>query len=337
MLDLPNIVDSIKKAIKNSENLQQLDDVRVKCLGKNGELTKILKNLGTLPKVERPKVGDAVNKAKKEIQKFLNERRDCFNNKELQSKLDAQSIDVTLPGRGFGFGSLHPVMQVRDQIADFFSKLGFVIESGPEIEDDWHNFTALNMPENHPARDMQDTFYFSKGTLLRTHTSPVQIRYMQNNIPPMRVISHGRVYRTDFDATHTPMFHQTEGFLIDHSVSFADLKGILSSFLQDFFDKKLKIRFRPSYFPFTEPSAEVDITCVLCDGEGCRVCSETGWLEVLGCGMIHPNVLQSGNIDSEKYMGFAFGLGIDRLTMLYYGIDDLRLLFENDIRFLQQF
>ncbi|WP_455218924.1 phenylalanine--tRNA ligase subunit alpha, partial [Kaarinaea lacus] len=256
---------------------------------------------------------------------------------ELDARLTAEAVDVTLPGRGQETGGLHPVTMTLQRIEKMFSQLGFEIAEGPEIEDDYHNFEALNIPESHPARAMHDTFYFDERTVLRTHTSPVQIRVMKDKAPPLRVIAPGRVYRCDSDLTHTPMFHQVEGFLVDEDVSFAQLKGVLDEFLRNFFERDLAVRFRPSYFPFTEPSAEADIQCVMCNGAGCRVCSHTGWLEVLGCGMVHPNVFKHVGIDSEKYTGYAFGMGVERLAMLRYGVNDLRLFFENDLRFLQQF
>ena len=255
----------------------------------------------------------------------------------LSEKLASESIDVTLPGRGEHTGGLHPVTRTRQRIEDFFVRLGYDVAEGPEVEDDFHNFEALNIPGHHPARAMHDTFYFGDGRLLRTHTSSVQIHSMEKQAPPLRIICPGRVYRCDSDLTHTPMFHQVEGLLIDQDVSFADLKGVLQCFLREYFEKELNVRFRPSYFPFTEPSAEVDIECVICDGKGCRVCSHTGWLEVLGCGMVHPNVFAHTGVDAEQYSGFAFGMGVERLAMLRYGVNDLRLFFENDIKFLKQF
>jgi phenylalanyl-tRNA synthetase alpha chain len=278
-----------------------------------------------------------INNAKQALQQAIESRKAVLEKAALQQRLAAEKIDVTLPGRGLQRGGLHPVTRTLDRIERLFSAAGFESVQGPEIEDDYHNFEALNIPEHHPARAMHDTFYFDAHLLLRTHTSPVQIRTMEQGEPPMKIIAPGRVYRCDSDLTHTPMFHQVEGFLVDQNVSFADLKGILYDFLSSFFERELKLRFRPSYFPFTEPSAEVDIECVICTGEGCRVCSHTGWLEVLGCGMIHPEVFRHVGIDSEKYSGYAFGMGVERLTMLRYGVNDLRLFFENDLRFLKQF
>lgn len=323
--------------VENTKNRQDLDHIRVQYLGKKGALTEIMKQLGSLPNEEKPKLGQAVNEAKNKLQMAITTRLDVLNAIELAQKLAAEKIDVTLSGIGHEQGTLHPVSTSMQRIEEFFSKMGFAIEYGPEVEDDSHNFEALNIPDHHPARAMHDTFYFNPSTVLRTHTSGVQIRTMEKQEPPIRMIAPGRVYRCDSDMTHTPMFHQVEGLWIDEKVSFADLKGMLNAFLNTFFEKDLKMRFRPSYFPFTEPSAEADMECVMCEGQGCRVCKQTGWLEVLGCGMVHPNVLKAGGIDSEKYRGFAFGMGVERLTMLRYGINDLRLFFENDLRFLKQF
>ncbi|WP_151192661.1 phenylalanine--tRNA ligase subunit alpha [Cysteiniphilum sp. JM-1] len=323
--------------VENTKNRQDLDHIRVQYLGKKGELTEIMKQLGSLPNEEKPKLGQAVNEAKNKLQMAITARLDVLNAIELAQKLAAEKIDVTLSGIGHEQGTLHPVSTSMQRIEEFFSKMGFAIEYGPEVEDDYHNFEALNIPDHHPARAMHDTFYFNPNTVLRTHTSGVQIRTMEKQEPPIRMIAPGRVYRCDSDMTHTPMFHQVEGLWIDEKASFADLKGLLNAFLNAFFEKDLKMRFRPSYFPFTEPSAEADMECVMCEGQGCRVCKQTGWLEVLGCGMVHPNVLKAGGIDNEKYRGFAFGMGVERLTMLRYGINDLRLFFENDLRFLKQF
>ncbi len=323
--------------VENTKNKQDLDHIRVQYLGKKGELTEIMKQLGSLPNEEKPKLGQAVNEAKNKLQMAISARLDVLNAIELAQKLAAEKIDVTLSGIGHEQGTLHPVSTSMQRIEDFFSKMGFAIEYGPEVEDDYHNFEALNIPDHHPARAMHDTFYFNPNAVLRTHTSGVQIRTMEKQQPPIRMIAPGRVYRCDSDMTHTPMFHQVEGLWIDEKASFADLKGLLNTFLNAFFEKDLKMRFRPSYFPFTEPSAEADMECVMCEGKGCRVCKQTGWLEVLGCGMVHPNVLKAGGINSEKYRGFAFGMGVERLTMLRYGINDLRLFFENDLRFLKQF
>jgi phenylalanyl-tRNA synthetase alpha chain len=312
--------------------------VRVQYLGKKGLLTEQLKQLGKLPAEERPQAGQAINVAKKQVQQAIEARKEALQNAALAEALASERIDVTLPGRGHGAGGLHPVTRTLQRIEQLFSSMGFESAEGPEIEDDYHNFEALNIPAHHPARAMHDTFYIDAHRVLRTHTSPVQIRVMEERKPPFRIIASGRVYRCDSDLTHTPMFHQVEGLLVDENVSFADLKGLLDEVLKDFFERDdLAVRFRPSYFPFTEPSAEVDIECVICSGEGCRVCSHSGWLEVLGCGMVHPNVFAHVNVDNEAYTGLAFGMGVERLTMLKYGVDDLRLFFENDLRFLQQF
>lgn len=335
---LQTIISNTEQAILQAQNLFALDQIRVHVLGKKGQLTEYLKSLGNLPAEERPKVGQAVNQAKTQIESLIKQRENTLREIELTEKLNKENVDITLPGRGQSIGSLHPVTRTRERIESFFKQVGFSVAEGPEIEDEQHNFAALNIPEHHPARAMHDTFYFGNGLLLRTHTSPVQIRVMEQTKPPIKVIAPGRVYRCDSDLTHTPMFHQIEGLLIDERANFAELKGLLIDFLQHFFEREnLATRFRAAYFPFTEPSAEVDIQCVMCVGKGCRICKQTGWLEVLGCGMVHPNVLQAVNIDSEQYQGYAFGMGLDRLTMLRYSIPDLRMMFENDLRFLQQF
>jgi len=312
--DLKQLVEQAEKRINEANDLAALDQVRVQYLGKKGKLTGILKTLGKLSPQQRPRAGQAINDAKQALQQRLDQRKDTLEDEALQTRLAAERIDVTLPGRGQEVGGLHPVTRCMERIEDLFTQLGFAIAEGREIEDDYHNFEALNIPAHHPARAMHDTFYidekYGKNLLLRTHTSPVQIRFMQDSEPPFRIIAPGRVYRCDSDVTHTPMFHQVEGFMVDENVSFADLKGLLEDFMRQFFETDLKLRFRPSYFPFTEPSAEVDISCVICEGEGCRVCSHTGWLEVLGCGMVHPKVFEHVNVDSEKYTGFAFGLGV---------------------------
>ncbi|MCP4286395.1 MAG: phenylalanine--tRNA ligase subunit alpha [Gammaproteobacteria bacterium] len=335
--ELNQLISEATALIDEAGTLANLDDVRVRYLGKSGLLTAQLKQLGRLPKEERPQAGQAINKAKQSLQINIDERRATLEQQALTQRLNSERIDVTLPGRGVGRGGLHPVTRTLERIEQLFANAGFRVEEGPEIEDDYHNFEALNIPAHHPARAMHDTFYFDEHMLLRTHTSPVQIRVMENAELPLKIIAPGRVYRCDSDLTHTPMFHQVEGFLVDENVSFADLKGVLYDFLQRFFERDLKLRFRPSYFPFTEPSAEVDIECVMCNGKGCRVCGKTGWLEVLGCGMVHPEVFRHVGIDSEKYTGYAFGMGVERLAMLRYGVNDLRLYFENDLRFLRQF
>jgi len=336
--DLDDLLSQAEQAVASASDLRVLDDVRVQYLGKSGLFTERLKQLGKLPPEERKTAGLSINKAKQVFQRSLETRKGLLENAELEKRLASERIDVTLPGRAPASGGLHPVTRTMQRIQAFFASAGFEVAEGPEIEDDFHNFEALNIPAHHPARAMHDTFYFDEHLLLRTHTSPVQIRHMKDAQPPMKVIAPGRVYRCDSDLTHTPMFHQVEGFLVDEQVSFADLKGILNAFLHGFFEREdLEVRFRPSYFPFTEPSAEVDIQCVMCSGEGCRVCGHTGWLEVLGCGMIHPEVFRHVGIDSEKYLGYAFGMGVERLAMLRYGVNDLRLFFENDLRFLKQF
>jgi phenylalanyl-tRNA synthetase alpha chain len=334
---LEALVTEAKDALAQAKDLPALDQERVRYLGKKGLLTEQLKQLGNLPAEDRPKAGQEINRAKVLIQDVMEARRNELQNQKLQDQLEGERIDVTMPGRGQQTGGVHPVTRTMTRIEALFSQLGFEIAEGPEIEDDYHNFEALNIPESHPARAMHDTFYFNDNMLLRTHTSPVQIRVMEEREPPLKVMAPGRVYRCDSDLTHTPMFHQVEGFMVDENVSFADLKGILNDFLLNYFEKDLKVRFRPSYFPFTEPSAEADVQCVMCGGKGCRVCSHTGWLEVLGCGMIHPKVFESVGVDTKKYTGFAFGMGVERLAMLRYGINDLRLFFENDLRFLRQF
>jgi phenylalanyl-tRNA synthetase alpha chain len=323
--------------VASSADLAGLDAVRVRWLGKKGELTAALKLLGRLPTAERPGAGQAINAAKERLQNALETRRLALESSEVDRELLAGRIDVTLPGRGEECGALHPVTQARLRIEALFARAGFDVAVGPEIEDDFHNFGALNIPENHPARALHDTFYFPDGRLLRTHTSPVQIRAMLARGAPLAVIAPGRVYRNDHDITHSPMFHQLEGLVVDEHVSFANLKAVLHGFLAAFFERDLGMRLRPSYFPFTEPSAEVDMSCVFCSGSGCRICKHTGWLEIAGSGMVHPNVLLASGIDPERYTGYAFGAGIDRLAMLRYGVTDLRMFFENDLRFLRQF
>ena len=338
MQELRQLVDEAHAAVAAAGDLPALDEVRVRYLGKKGALTHYLKQLGGIAPEERPKVGQAVNEAKQALFVAIGDRRTRLETDLLHAKLAAETLDVTLPGRGGDMGGIHPVTRTMQRIEEYFLRIGFEIAEGPEIESDYHNFTALNIPENHPARAMHDTFYVDEGFVLRTHTSPVQIRVMEQRRPPLRVIAPGRVYRCDSDLTHTPMFHQVEGFMVDEQVTFADLKGLIHDFVRNLFEQSdLQVRFRPSYFPFTEPSAEVDVQCVICGGDGCRVCSHTGWIEVLGCGMVHPQVLANVGIDNERFTGFAFGLGVERLTMLRYGVNDLRLFFENDSRFLQQF
>jgi phenylalanyl-tRNA synthetase alpha chain len=326
------------EAVQRAANLAELDRVRVQYLGKSGLLTAQLKALGALPKEQRPAAGQVINQVKMAVQTVVETRKADLERAALEQRLSSERIDVTLPGRGQRIGGLHPITRTLQRIERLFANAGFRVEEGPEVEDDYHNFEALNIPAHHPARAMHDTFYFGDGRLLRTHTSPVQIRVMENSQPPLRIIAPGRVYRCDSDLTHTPMFHQVEGFLVDEQATFADLKGVLYDFLRNFFERDdLELRFRPSYFPFTEPSAEVDVQCVKCGGAGCRVCKQSGWLEVLGCGMIHPAVLRHVDIDPERWLGYAFGMGVERLAMLRYGVDDIRLYFDNDLRFLSQF
>ncbi len=326
MQALNELVANAASEIDAAGDLASLDKVRVHYLGKKGELTERLKGVSQLPKNERPAAGQDINRAKQDVQQGLNARRDALESEALEKKLAEDAIDVSLPGRGQDIGGRHPVSRAMLRIEKIFQNAGFGIRTGPEIEDDFHNFTALNIPENHPARAMHDTFYFPGGKLLRTHTSPVQIRSIVKEGVPIRIIAPGRVYRCDSDQTHTPMFHQVEGLVIDKNVSFANLKAVLHQFVENFFERKAELRFRPSYFPFTEPSAEVDVRW-----------EEGKWLEILGCGMVHPNVLESAGVDPEVYTGYAFGIGVERLAMLRYGVTDLRTFFENDLRFLAQF
>ncbi|OGA43447.1 MAG: phenylalanine--tRNA ligase subunit alpha [Betaproteobacteria bacterium RIFCSPLOWO2_12_FULL_62_13] len=327
MQDLDAIVSEALALFAGIDDADQLEQAKARYLGKSGALTELLKGLGKLPSAERPAMGSRINAAKDKLETALKAQREKIQHRKLETKLAEEALDVTLPGRGLGLGGLHPVTRTMERIEALYRSLGFEVADGPEIETDYYNFTALNQPENHPARSMHDTFYLEDGKhLLRTHTSPIQIRYMENHRPPIKIIAPGRVYRVDSDATHSPMFHQVEGLWIDERITFADLKGVLVDFLKRFFERDdLKVRFRPSFFPFTEPSAEIDMSF----GDG--------WLEMGGAGMVHPNVLRNVNIDPEQYQGFAFGLGPDRLTMLRYGVNDLRLFFENDLRFLKQF
>ena len=336
-MDVQSTLKTALSEISETSDLKALDDVRVSFLGKKGKLTVLLKSLGRMDPATRPKAGEAINEAKAKIREAIELRKESLSQKVLEEELASGSIDITLPGRRSFLGGLHPVSLVLNRIEELFISAGYQVVTGPEVEDEYHNFEALNIPEHHPARAMHDTFYFGDGRLLRTHTSPSQVRTMERQKPPIRVICPGRVYRRDSDLTHSPMFHQVEGLVIDEGISFSDLKGTLTEFLTKFFEKELAVRFRPSYFPFTEPSAEVDVQCVHCNGKGCRVCSNTGWLEVLGSGMVHPNVLEMSGIDAKKYNGFAFGFGADRLAMLLYEGSDLRLFFESDLRFLRQF
>jgi phenylalanyl-tRNA synthetase alpha chain len=335
---LDQLVQEATAVFRATRDADALEQAKARYLGKSGALTEMLKGLGRLPAQERPAAGARINQAKQALEQALADCREALAALRLEARLAGEALDVSLPGRGAGRGGLHPVTRTLERIESLFRAIGFEVASGPEIETDYFNFTALNIPEGHPARAMHDTFYVEGGRLLRTHTSPVQVHYMKAHRPPLKVIAPGRVYRCDSDVTHTPMFHQVEGLWVDEQVTFANLKGILVEFMQRFFERgDLRARFRPSYFPFTEPSAEMDIACVHCGGRGCRVCSHTGWLEVLGCGMVHPNVLGHVDVDAEKYVGFAFGLGVVRLAMLRYGVGDIRLFFENDLRFLRQF
>ncbi|MDC0947774.1 phenylalanine--tRNA ligase subunit alpha [Gammaproteobacteria bacterium] len=316
---------------------QALESLRVEFLGKKGALTQVLKRLGSLAPEQRREFGQAANRVKVRIEQALDIRRVSLSAGEAQQRIAAEKIDVTLPGRGREVGSLHPITRTVRRMEDIFGALGFAVASGPEIEGDWYNFEALNFPPNHPARAMHDTFFVDPETVLRTHTSPVQIRYMLDHEPPLQAIAPGRVYRCDSDMTHSPMFHQLEGLAVDRDIHFGDLKGMLLHFLKEYFETDLQLRFRPSFFPFTEPSAEVDMSCVFCEQKGCRVCSHSGWIEILGCGMVHPVVLKNGGIDPDKYSGYAFGMGIERLCMLRYGVNDLRMFFDNDLPMLRQF
>lgn len=339
MSDLTAILEKAQAAVESAEDAASLDAVRVQYLGKKGELTALLKGLGQLSPEERPQAGAEINKAKQAVEAAISARKDALESAAIDAKLAAETIDVTLPGRSASRGGLHPFSISMRRIVRFFNSAGYEVVEGPEIEDDYHNFEALNLPEHHPARAMHDTFYFNPNLLLRTHTSPVQVRTMETRKPPFRIICPGRVYRVDTpDPSHLPMFNQVEGLLIDRNTNFAELKGTLVDFLRTFYEnRELEVRFRPSYFPFTEPSAEIDVQCVLCLGEGCRTCGSTGWLEVGGSGMVHPRVLEYSGIDPEEFTGFAFGLGPDRMALLRYGVEDLRSFIENDLRFLKQF
>lgn len=324
------------EAIESTSDEEALEDIRVKVLGRKGELTLVLKTIGRLPPEERPEVGQLANRLKKEIEQSIKARKEAL--KGLHRKSQIKGLDLTLPGRCRPLGRLHPITQVMGEVCYIFERMGFTVVHGPEIELDFYNFEALNIPPDHPARDMQDTLYIDNKVLLRTHTSPMQVRAMERQRPPLRIIAPGKVYRCDSpDISHTPMFHQVEGLMVDTDISFAGLKGVLTSFVQQIFDPDTPVRFRPSFFPFTEPSAEVDIQCVKCKGKGCRICSHTGWLEVLGAGMVHPEVFRHVGYDTEKFTGFAFGLGIERIAMLKFSIDDIRLFYDNDLHFLQQF
>ncbi|MBP1765590.1 MAG: Phenylalanyl-tRNA synthetase alpha chain [Firmicutes bacterium] len=330
--------DALEELLKAS-NLGQLTELRVKYLGKKGSLTAVLRGMGALSPEERPRIGQIVNDIRNELEDVLTQQSDRLKQAELAKRLSSEQIDITLPGRKIYRGHKHPLTLTMDRVKETFMRMGFAVSEGPEVETDYYNFEALNLPKDHPARDMQDSFYITEDILLRTHTSPNQVRTMEAAGPnnPVRVIVPGKVYRRDYDATHSPMFHQVEGLVIDKDISFADLKGTLELFIHEIFGDSVRVRFRPSFFPFTEPSAEVDISCVMCGGKGCRVCSGTGWLEILGSGMVHPRVLEMSGYDPSLVSGFAFGMGIERIAMLVYGIDDLRLFYDSDLRFLRQF
>ncbi len=345
MDNLDALTQAALDAIDQAADLRALEEIRINQLGRKGQLSQLLKGLGALDAEERPAAGAAINVAKQDVAAAIEARRTVLESAEMAAQFEAETIDVTLPGRGGNLGSLHPVTRTIRRIENIFQSAGFSVAEGPEIEDDFHNFEALNIPVHHPARAMHDTFYIDQTHVLRTHTSPVQIREMELKAPPFRVICPGRVYRCDSDLTHTPMFHQVEGLVVDTGISMADLKGTATQFLQSFFEDDFPVRFRPSYFPFTEPSAEMDIQCTACTGSGvvsgtgnpCRICKTTGWLEMGGCGMVHPKVFEAVDIDPERYTGFAFGLGVERLAMMRYGVSDLRMFFENDVQFLEQF
>ena len=331
---LAHIHQQAIRELNDAKTAGEIEDISTRYLGRKGILTQFLRNISKLPVEQRPAAGKKANEIKTVLDKAF---KAAAENLASQEDEKDQKIDVSLPGREAGHGTLHPITQVNQEICDIFSSLGFDIGEGPEVESDWYNFEALNFPKDHPARDMQDTFFVSEDVVLRTHTSPLQIRTMEKQQPPVRIITPGKVYRCDSDLTHTPMFHQVEGLLVDENISFGDLKGILTTFVHQMFDRQTSLRFRPSFFPFTEPSAEVDILCVMCRGQGCRVCSHTGWLEILGSGMVHPALYENVGYDAERYTGFAFGMGVERIAMLKYGIDDIRRFFENDMRFLSQF
>lgn len=336
-MDVDDIRTEALAAVAAADGARALDAIRVRFLGRRGALTTLLKSVGKLDPEERPAAGARINETKRAVALAIEARDAVLAREQLARVLEEDALDVTLPGRRQTGGSLHPITQTLRRIEDIFVGAGYEVVTGPEIEDDYHNFEALNLPANHPARAMWDTFYLEDGHVLRTHTSPVQVRVMERMPPPIRIICPGRVYRRDSDLTHTPMFHQVEGLVIDAGISFRDLKDAVVGFVHRFYDREMDVRFRPSYFPFTEPSAEVDAQCVHCEGSGCRVCGDSGWLEVMGCGMVHPNVLAMSGIDAERYTGFAFGFGADRLASLYFGVDDLRLFFDNDQKFLAQF
>ena len=335
---LQQIRQNVTDLLAETKDLEGLDQLRIRFLGKKGELTAVLKGMGALSSEERPKIGALANEVRTFLEKEIDERKAELSKKLQEEKLKREVIDVTMPGRKQELGHMHPLSQVLDEVQKVFIGMGFQIAEGPEVEYDYYNFEALNIPKNHPARDTQDTFYVEDNIVLRTQTSPMQVRVMEKQKPPIRIIAPGRVYRSDaVDATHSPMFHQIEGLVVDKGVTMADLKGTLEAFIKELYGQDAKVRFRPHHFPFTEPSAEMDVSCFVCGGEGCRVCKGEGWIEILGCGMVHPKVLANCGIDPEVYSGFAFGLGLERIVMRRYGIDDLRLFYENDMRFLNQF
>ncbi len=332
--ELEKLEHEALKALERVDGLEKAKQLRARYLGRKGAVTKCLRDISTVPPDERPSIGRLANEVKTRIEAAFGKATEAFETDRVRPE---GRLDVTLPGRPLGRGRLHPITQIAYDISEIFLRLGFEIAEGPDVESDYYNFEALNIPKDHPARDMQDTFYISDNTVLRTHTSPIQIRVMEKQPPPVRIIAPGKAYRVDSDVSHTPMFHQIEGLMVGENISLGDLKGILTTFVHQMFDEETSLRFRPSFFPFTEPSAEVDIRCVICRGKGCRVCSHTGWLEVLGAGMVHPAVFEMVNYDTDRYTGFAFGMGVERIAMLKYGIDDIRKFYENDIRFLQQF
>ncbi|GBD38999.1 Phenylalanine--tRNA ligase alpha subunit [bacterium HR37] len=334
---LEDIKKQAENELRNAVDEVTLHNVKARFLGRKGIITEVLKGMRDVPQSERPRIGQAINEVKEFIEGLFEARLREIKEERKRHILLTEKVDVTLPGKGTRLGNKHPITQVMEEIVGIFERMGFEIAEGPEVELDYYNFEALNIPRDHPARDMQDTFYISDDVVLRTHTSPVQIRVMEKQKPPIKVIAPGKVYRCDSDVSHTPMFHQVEGLLVDERVTFSDLKGVLTQFARLLFGSHIKVRFRPSFFPFTEPSAEVDIECVICAGKGCRVCKNSGWLEILGCGMVDPEVFRSVQYDPQRYRGFAFGLGVERITMLKFGINDIRLFFENDIRFLKQF
>ncbi len=337
MDELRSIGEEFKEGLEGVGSTSELDALRVKYLGKKGLISQKFKLMGTATPEERKSLGKAINDLKVMAEGALEARRTTLRDEELRQAIKAESLDTTLPGKGPAIGRLHPVNQILGRITDIFTSMGFGVEEGPEVESDFYNFEALNIPKNHPARDMQDTFYVSEDVVLRTHTSPVQIRAMKKLAPPFRIIAPGKVYRHDADISHTPMFHQVEGLMVGEDITFGHLKGILETFIHTYFGPEIAVRFRPSFFPFTEPSAEVDMGCIFCKGSGCRICKSTGWIEILGAGMVNPKVFQYVDVDPERYTGFAFGMGVERIAMLTYGINDIRMLFENDIRFLSQF